>query len=99
MEHQSWDPVALQKKVKTEKNAIPIQTHIPDDEDKKIKWFTPAMGKKIQQLRMAKQLTQEQLARSIQVHTKIIIDIERGKELYSGMLVSKLKRVLGNFSW
>lgn len=33
------------------------------------------------------------------ISKKTIIDLEQGREKYSGPLVSKLKKELGNFSW
>jgi transcriptional regulator with XRE-family HTH domain len=57
------------------------------------------MGQKIASLRASKQLSQEQLAKQMCIPKKTIIDLEQGKEKYNGPLVSKLKKVLGNFSW
>lgn len=111
-EHQQWAPTVL-KKSNTVKNASPSTSHsIPsaasvcnksvealDMSDQPIKYFTQAMGNKIAALRTAKGWTQEQLAQQMREPKNKIQSLERGKELYNGTFVAKLKKVLGNFSW
>ena len=98
MEHQQWEKTVLSKKsvVKPKQEHVPMEKEM---EDKPIEYFTLPMGQRIASLRASKQLTQEQLAKQMCIPKKTIVDIEQGKEKYSGPLVSKLKKALGNFSW
>ena len=58
------------------------------------------MGQQIQKLRNQKNInTQEELAKKMCVPLQTIRNVENGTELYNGQLVSKLKKILGNFSW
>ena len=99
--NQDWEPVVFKKTHKTQKNQHHSTPSVPvkEEEDKKISYFTVDMGKKIALLRNEKKWTQEELAKKLCIPKKTIIDLEQGKEKYSGPLVSKLKHVLGNFSW
>ena len=107
---QNWEPVVLRKtsQQKVISSSPPKQSSVSssapvavalDHDDKAIEYFTIAMGKKIQSLRNEKGLTQEELAKKLNMQKKTINDIEQGKEKYSGPMVGKLKKVLGNFSW
>jgi ribosome-binding protein aMBF1 (putative translation factor) len=96
MEHQQWEKVILSKKVSEKPKEHVEKKKV---EDKPIEYFTLQMGQKIASLRASKQLSQEQLAKQMCIPKKTIIDLEQGKEKYNGPLVSKLKKVLGNFSW
>lgn len=107
MSHQDWTPVILKKTIvkptvavnaEPKKSIAPVQEALDMDE-KKVEFFTPAMGKRIATLRNEKGWTQEQLAQRLNLPKKTINDVEAGKEKYSGPLVAKFKRVLGNFSW
>ena len=110
MDHQDWTPVVLKKSTSTAKSTVPRTSppasSVPppnvalDMDEKKVEFFTPAMGKKIAALRNSKNWSQEELAKQLNLPKKTITDLEQGgKEKYNGPLVSKLKKVLGNFSW
>jgi len=111
MEHQQWEQTVLSKtktsiqrpKEKTPSNSLSDAPPIPqalDINEKKIEWFTPAMGKRIAALRAEKKLTQEQFAQKMGMKKNDIADIEYGNKVkYQGQIVNKLKKVLGNFSW
>jgi len=104
---QDWKPVVLKKKstlhttpMKSKPSTTPLPPMALDHDEKPISYFTSSMGKKIASLRMEKKWSQEDLAKQLCLSKKIIQDIEQGgKEKYSGPLVAKLKKVLGNFSW
>ena len=111
MEHQQWEQTVLSKS-KTSVQREPKENTPPkagsappipqamDINEKKIEWFTPAMGKRIAALRAEKKLTQEQFAQKMGMKKNNIADIEYGNKVkYQGQIVSKLKKVLGNFSW
>jgi putative transcription factor len=53
-------------------------------------------GKSIIQARVAKKLTQEQLANALNIPVRTISDIERGSALYNGSLLARIKRFLGS---
>jgi len=110
MEHQDWTQVILKKTITPDKKSKVIVSSsskpiVPandalDFDEKKVGFFTAAMGKKISSLRNEKGWTQEQLAQKMNLPKKTITDLEQGgKEKYNGVLVSKLKKVLGNFCW
>lgn len=109
MDQQHWEPTVLRKnpqqQQKDSSKSPPKRSSAPqpvvalDHDEKPIEYFTIPMGKKIQSLRNEKGWTQEELAKKLNIQKKTINDIEQGKEKYSGPLVSKLKKVLGNFSW
>ncbi len=110
MEHQQWEQTVLSKS-KTSVQRSPNEKTPPKvgsappipqamDINEKIEWFTPAMGKRIAALRAEKKLTQEQFAQKMGMKKNDIADIEYGNKVkYQGQIVSKLKKVLGNFSW
>jgi ribosome-binding protein aMBF1 (putative translation factor) len=111
-EHQQWAPTVLQKSsVKqvaasskssafvSAASSVSKPVDALDMSDQPIKYFTQAMGNKIAALRTAKGWTQEQLAQQMREPKNKIQSLERGKELYNGPFVAKLKKVLGNFSW
>ena len=113
MEHQQWEQTVLSKSNKKEQEKINMKEKTPqnvlsqpivpiamDMNEKKIEWFTPAMGKRIAALRAENKLTQEQFAQKMGMKKNDIADIEYGNKVkYQGQIVSKLKKVLGNFSW
>lgn len=114
MEHQNWEETRISKSSKQTlshaqkdqtiqkkpKSAASVPQESLDINEKKIEWFTPEMGKRIAALRLEKKITQEELAKRMGMTKKTISDIEYGnKEKYQGAIVSKLKKVLGNFSW
>lgn len=108
MDQQHWEPTVLRKNPQQQKDSSkspPKRSSAPqpvvalDHDEKPIEYFTIPMGKKIQSLRNEKGWTQEELAKKLNIQKKTINDIEQGKEKYSGPMVSKLKKVLGNFSW
>ena len=63
------------------------------------KVFSKAMGKKIESLRNERKWTQQEFAYRIGVHLDVVVHMEEGVEPYSSLLVNKLKRCLGPFSW
>jgi DNA-binding XRE family transcriptional regulator len=106
MDGQDWNPVVLKKHTSKPISSAPKQNsaHVLPNEsldisDTPIKYFTLAMGQKISSLRAEKKWTQEELAKKLCIPKQTITLLEQGKEKYNGPLVSKLKKVLGNFSW
>jgi ribosome-binding protein aMBF1 (putative translation factor) len=100
--HQQWAPVVLKKTSESKPKPIGKPKCIPDSESfdiAPIKYFTASMGQKIQSLRAQKGWTQDELAKKLNMPKNTIQSLEQGKEKYSGDIVSKLKKVLGNFEW
>ena len=95
----SADACAAEAYVAPKKAIVPNQDALDFDE-KKVEWFTPSMGKKIQSLRAQQKLNQEQLALKLRVSKNVVADMEYGNKVkYQGALVKKLKEILGNFEW
>ncbi len=102
--HQQWEPVVLKKTSESKPKPIGKPKSMPESESfdvdiTPIKYFTPSMGQKIQSLRAQKGWTQDELAKKLNMPKNTIQSLEQGKEKYSGDMVSKLKKVLGNFEW
>ena len=68
------------------------------EENKKITLFTYDMGQVIKKARLAKHLTQQDLANSLSLNVNIVKQIEEGKYEYNSNMVLLLKRKLGFFS-
>lgn len=66
-----------------------------ETEDFHVKKVPTSVGKDIERARVAKKLTQEALAKALNMQPKQINEIERGQALYDGQLLSKVKRYLG----
>ena len=101
---QDWKPVVFckstpKKEVSVSSSSVPKKSSESLDHSEPIVYFTSTQGKKVAALRTVKNMTQEQLAQKMCIPKKTIVDLEQGKEKYSGPLVSKLKKALGNFSW
>ncbi|SCM21180.1 multiprotein bridging factor type 1, putative [Plasmodium chabaudi chabaudi] len=66
-----------------------------ETENFKIDRVTPAFSRALQQARMAKKLTQVQLARLVNEPESVIKEYENGKAIPNNMIIQKLNRVLG----
>lgn len=53
------------------------------------------VAKGIERSRIAKKLSQEALAKALNMQTRDINEIERGQAIYNGQVLSKVKRYLG----
>ena len=53
------------------------------------------IGKQIQQIRLAKKMTQKQLATSINEKPQVIQDYEQGKAVPNQQIICKIERALG----
>ena len=104
LSHHQWAPVVLKKTSESKPKPIGKPKSMPESESfdvviTPIKYFTASMGQKIQSLRAQKGWTQDELAKKLNMPKNTIQSLEQGKEKYSGDIVSKLKKVLGNFEW
>ena len=98
MDGQDWKQVVLTKTPKIVKVNPPSLAAVKDEDGliNKPKMFTPEFGRRIEQFRTAKGMCRADLAQKLNVKTNVIENLEKGKELYNGNLLSKLKRILGN---
>lgn len=109
MEHQDWKTIVLKNPNLIPKNQpknIVKKTDLPkssvnssvtlneNDEVTKIKYVPKDISKLIIQSRIAKKLTRKDLANSLNLKEDIITNIENGKAIYDGNLISKIKKLL-----
>tara|TARA_B100000900_G_scaffold412520_1_gene434494 strand:+ start:4855 stop:5205 length:351 start_codon:yes stop_codon:yes gene_type:complete len=105
LDHQDWKTLIVKKtKEKPDKNKPKIKKVIDPNVkmEKKIeegkmehKKITNELRVKIQQGRASKNLTQKQLANSVNLPQSVINEIESGKAIYNPAHINKIKRVLG----
>lgn len=101
MEHQDWQTFIVhanndKTKAKPSKSVskdVKLEQKI-DDGDLKHKKIDPELSKKIQKARLSKKLTQKQLAQQLSIPQQSINEMETGKYLHNGSVISKVKRNL-----
>lgn len=108
MDHQDWTPVILNKKkevqIETQKKKPVIvneqltpsqyKNAISDDPDAP-KHISVSLSKQIQQARMAKGITQKDLAMKLKVTADVIRDYENGKAIPSHSVIQNIQKTLG----
>jgi ribosome-binding protein aMBF1 (putative translation factor) len=100
MDHQDWDPIIIKKNTtSTDKKHHQKQgtgQKINDnDEVTKIKFVDKEFSNQVVQARLAKGWTRKQLAQNMMIAETIVADVETGKAVYNGNLVSRFKTFLG----
>lgn len=99
MEHQDWKPVILRKNntkpppPKAQSNAK--FKKIDSDDPKPPQTLNHSVKIRIQQGRVAKKLTQKQLAQKLNLPVQIIAEYESGKAIPNRQILSKIGRVIG----
>jgi len=68
---------------------------IEESEDLKLKKVDVSLSKAIQQARMAKKMTQKDLATKINEKPQIVAEYENGKAVPNGQIIVKIERELG----
>ena len=104
LDHQDWKTIVVKKPQENIKNSkkkpsndtlkkISIEKKAENDElyHKKL---TVELRQSIMKARVAKSLTQKQLANSVNLSQQIISDIESGKAIYNYQHINKIKRFL-----
>jgi len=100
MEHQDWNTVVLRKKSsfehKTPHHSAGHKTfkRLDSDDVEAPKTLGLSAGKQIQQARVAKKMSQKQLAQKINVKVQLITDYEVGTAIPSRAILNKLNRCL-----
>ena len=108
MEHQDWKPIIfggnkntpahLQEKITISKsnfngvNSAKIERD--EEEGKKLKTYGTEYGRKVQDARKERNLTQKQLAQQLSVKPEVIQNVENGKGLVDGKICDNLFRIL-----
>tara|TARA_Y100001970_G_C13681666_1_gene578029 strand:+ start:172 stop:507 length:336 start_codon:yes stop_codon:yes gene_type:complete len=99
--HQDWKPVEFHKPIlpKKKENNQPVVTkkmkELLDNENiVTLPKITNELKTSIQQARLAKKMTQKQLASALNVTIKDIADYENGKAIPNNQFISKLERTL-----
>jgi len=97
---QDFKPMILSKFPLNPKPKVQDQPKQPDNKEpqeeivKKKKTIDMEFSKQVVQARLAKKLSQEALAKNINVNVSVIKDYENGTAIQNGSIVSKLKKEL-----
>lgn len=100
MDCQDWKPVILKKKsygtttVVKKKSSESKEYFKEYSDEKKTKYVGIEIGKKIQQARLDKKMTQKQLAQKLNCLVSVVQSYENGKAKYNGEFLSKIGRIL-----
>ena len=89
-----WDPVVL-KKPKPPPISIPSKPAVEIQEIGKVQTATLELRKQIQGARIAKNMSQAQLAQHINEKPNVIQGYESGKAIPTNQILQKLRKVLG----
>lgn len=95
--YQDWEPVVLRKPKKQIQNPPKPKPEINDGDmpEEKLKKYTIEMSNALATARQAKNMTQKDLAKKLNIPTASIADIENGSGIYNKKLLSHLLRSLG----
>jgi putative transcription factor len=91
--HNDWDPVVLKKPKPPPK--APSRPKVESEDVGKIQTTTLELRNQIQSARIAKKLSQAQLAQQINEKPNVIQGYESGKAIPTTQVLQKLRRVLG----
>ncbi len=95
--YQDWEPVVLTKSKKN--NSVNINPKPKEDDNgdipEKLKTYSKELSIAMQNARKAKNLTQIELAKKLNIQSSIINDIECGKAIYNKKTYSTIMRHLG----
>lgn len=89
-----WDPIVL-KKPKPPPITLPSRPVVETEEIGKIQAATLELRKQIQTARIAKNMSQAQLAQHINEKPNVIQGYESGKAIPTNQILQKLRKVLG----
>ena len=92
---QQWETVVLKKSTKPNVGAKPARVLSEEEKIERQKKITPVLRKNIQTARLAKKMTQQQLASAASLDINIIKQFETGSRIFNEGEVKKLERALG----
>ena len=87
---QDWEPVVLKKDV-------PKETQVTEVKDRdKVVLKEPSLyfQKALQQARMANKMSQKDLALKLGMNLNTMVNYEKGKEIPTNLIISKLEKIL-----
>lgn len=89
MQHQDWEPVILKKETKEVKEITPKSLDI-------VKLKEPSLDfqKALQQARLVNKMSQKDLALKLGMNLNTMINYEKGKEVPTNLIISKLEKIL-----
>lgn len=91
--HQDWEPVVLKKSdIKTSENKKEIQ--VKDKDKVVLKEPSLDFQKALQQARMANKMSQKDLALKLGMNLNTMVNYEKGKEVPTNLIISKLEKIL-----
>ena len=92
--HQDWTTVILKKEEKKDKNHV-VNTNVEQNKDK-IVLKEPSLDfqKALQQARMANKMSQKDLALKLGMNLNTMVNYEKGKEIPTNLIISKLEKIL-----
>ena len=90
---QQWESVVLKKRAQPSKST---QQRVLTDEEKveRQKIITPVLRQNVQKARLAKKLTQKQLATTAAIPLSAVQEYENGKRIFNEAEIKKLERAL-----
>jgi len=101
MQHQDWTPVIFNKPLQKNNSSKPTSTMTKQTRDLMNTndvvvppKLTPDFRKAMQSARNSRKISQKQLATTLQVPPKIIMEYENGKAIPNNQFISKLEKVL-----
>ena len=89
--HQDWETVVLKK------SDIPVKPQVNEVKDKdKITLKEPSLDfqKALQQARLVNKMSQKDLALKLGMNLNTMINYEKGKEVPTNLIISKLEKIL-----
>ena len=80
---------------KNKNNATSTSKNVEDDEIPTLKKLDNDFGKRLQQARCEKKMSQKDLAQKINEKQKVVQDYETGKAIPNHNIINKMERILG----
>jgi ribosome-binding protein aMBF1 (putative translation factor) len=91
---QQWDSIVLKKKTPLSTKSTKQRILTEEEKIERQKTITPVLRQNIQTTRIAKKLTQKQLAATAALPISTIQEYENGKRIFNEQEVKKLERAL-----
>ena len=92
--NRQWESIVLKKKTPVSANSAKERILTDEEKIERQKTITPVLRQNIQKTRLAKKLTQKQLAASAALPISTIQEYENGKRIFNEQEVKKLERAL-----